>query len=539
MKIQGRKLFITISAFFISMQAHARFAEHVAGEYVIQLKKNAPLQSMAMTSLQASLGAHQLKIVSQNINTVLVQRSVVESAESVIQELKSHPMVAVAEPNYIYRASLLPNDSRLGELWGLLNQNKAAGGVDIDAEKAWDITTGSRDIVVAVIDTGINYKDPELMNNMWINEAEANGQPGVDDDGNGFIDDIYGYDFANNDGDPMDDNNHGSHCAGTIGAEGNNGIGVVGVNWQVKMMALKFLKGNGGGTLEGAIQAIDYATAQNVDIMSNSWGGGGASETLKAAIERAEQAGILFVAAAGNNRSNNDIQPMYPASYEVSNVVSVAAVGSRGELASFSNYGKTTVDIAAPGVDILSTGKSDLIKLSGTSMATPHVSGVAALLLAKNPDMTYAEMQERMYRTSTPSAILRSKIANGLLNAYNALADVVPPADPNDPNVWDSRPENVSTDHPYADAIELNHSFTVEGASKVSVYFSKFDTEKGYDKVFFYDKNGTLLGEMSGPNNDSFSPVAEGDTITLKFVSDKSINRYGFDITKVSFKIAE
>ncbi len=538
---QGRPFFFIIVFVLLinvlSFKADAKIqGEFVAGEYVIELNDQVSTQSLQQRSFVFQRLNVQFKnTISEKNNLILVERSMIENPEKVLEELNNNPLVRIAEPNYIYRASLLPNDSRLTDLWGLVNNNKNAGGIDIDAAKAWDITTGSRNVVVAVIDTGVNYNDPDLKNNMWINTAEKNGLPGVDDDGNGYIDDIYGYDFANNKADPMDDNNHGSHCAGTIGAEGNNGIGVVGVNWKVKMMALKFLKGNGGGTLEGAIKAIDYATDKKVDIMNNSWGGGGVSQTLREAIERAEQAGILFVAAAGNNRSNNDIQASYPASYDVPNVVSVAAIGSRGELASFSNYGKKSVHIAAPGVDILSTGKSALMKMSGTSMAAPHVSGIAALILADNSNLNYEEIKQKMYTTATQTSALRNRIAYGIVNAYHALTDTIPAPDMNDPSQWAFKEESVSTSHPYEHNLDTTQTLTVEGAEKVAVYFSRFDTERGFDKVTFYDKAGNLLGEMSGPGDDSYSPVAIGDSITLRFVSDQSINRYGFDITKISY----
>jgi thermitase len=400
----------------------APLAKHVAGEYVIKFNQEHRMAQASPMRLQFSSGEMNFKsTVSSKHNIHLFSTSLLVRTESVIEELSALPGVELVEPNYIYEINQIPDDSGLNNLWGLKNEDKSNGGVDIDAEAAWGITTGSHEIVVAVIDTGINYEHPDLANNMWKNELEANGEPGVDDDENGFVDDVYGYDFANNDADPKDDNNHGSHCAGTIGAEGNNGIGVVGVNWKVSLMALKFLKGNGSGTLSGAIQSIDYATQMGADIMSNSWGGGGQSAILEEAIERAEEAGILFVAAAGNARSNNDTRPSYPASYETANVISVAATDRDGTLARFSNWGVQSVDIAAPGVDIYSTGRIGYRFLSGTSMATPHVSGVAALLLEQNPNLTYQELKEALYRSSEPLPSLEGRIAHGHLNAYEAL----------------------------------------------------------------------------------------------------------------------
>lgn len=525
---------------FVALGARAEInGEYVPGEYLVKLKEGPSIaNTKALQTFANNLNLSFKGVVSPVAKTVLVQGPLLERTEAVLQILKQHPDVLLAEPNYIYRTSLIPNDTRLGDLWGLVNDQKEAGGVDVGAEAAWDIQTGSRDIVVAVIDTGINYRDPDLMNNMWVNEQEQQGEPGVDDDGNGYVDDIYGYNFVSDNGDPLDDNNHGSHCAGTIGAEGNNGVGVVGVNWNVRMMALKFLSGAGGGTLEGAIKAIDYATDKKVDVMNNSWGGGGKSDLLEEAIERAEEAGILFVAAAGNSRSNNDTRPSYPASYTTANVMSVAAINQRGGLASFSNYGRNTVHIAAPGVDILSTGKSNnLIKLSGTSMATPHVVGVAALLLANEPSLSYQEVKDRLLETSVPRENLAGSISHGVLNAYNALANVVGEPDKSGPMGWPTRPEAISTEHPYANEMDESWTVKVEGASKVALHFDRFETENNYDSVYFYDGEGNKIGEMTGLNSKSFSPVALGDTIVIQFVTDKTVTGYGFDVDRIHYQV--
>ncbi|NDD93079.1 hypothetical protein EBZ37_13485 [bacterium] len=249
---------------------------------------------------------------------------------------------------------------------------------------------------------------------------------GVDDDGNGFIDDVHGWNFAAKSSNSSDDQGHGSHCAGTIGGSGNNSIGVAGVNWQVTMMPVKFLDAQGGGTLQGAVEAINYARTMGAKIMSNSWGGGGASQALKEAIEKARDAGILFVAAAGNDGTDNDSRPVYPAAYPVENVLAVSAVDNQGGLADFSNFGKKTVHVAAPGVNVMSSTKgSSYRSLSGTSMACPHVSGVGALLLSINPSMSYSELKERIMKTSQPLASVRRKVVSrGMVSAYNAINNI-------------------------------------------------------------------------------------------------------------------
>ena len=235
--------------------------------------------------------------------------------------------------------------------------------------------------MVAIIDTGIDYTHPDLAANIWTNPGEIAGD-GIDNDGNGYVDDVHGYDFVNNDGDPMDDHFHGTHTAGTVGAVGNNGVGVTGVNWQVKLMALKFLGASGSGSVSGAVSALEYAVTMGVRLSNNSWGGGGYSQALYDAIKNSQVIGHVFVAAAGNSGVNSDLQPAYPASYDLDNIISVAAIDSSDNLASFSNRGVVTVDLAAPGVAVLSTVLGGgYASYSGTSMATPHVTGAAALAL--------------------------------------------------------------------------------------------------------------------------------------------------------------
>ena len=318
------------------------------------------------------------------------------AAEEAIAALEQNPDVVYAEPNHAVRAlQNLPNDPDLHLLWGLSNSGQTGGaaGADIDAPTAWDITTGSDQVVVAVIDTGVDYNHADLAGNMWVNAGEI-ANNGVDDDGNGMVDDVYGYDFFNNDGDPKDDHFHGTHCAGTIGAVGNDGSGVAGVNWTVRLMAVKFLGASGSGNTAGAISAIQYAMNNGAQVMSNSWGGSGYSQALQDVILAAYDAGITFVAAAGNNGNDNLV---YPAAYD--RVIAVSATDHNDVKAGFSSFG-AFVDIAAPGVSIYSTTLNGSYGYaSGTSMATPHVSGVAALLKAQDPSLT-PEQVEYLLETS-------------------------------------------------------------------------------------------------------------------------------------------
>ena len=353
--------------------------------------------------------------------------------EEALKIYRKNPNVVYAEFNLAYKttAPLVPNDPRFSELWGLHNTGQTGGTVDadIDAPEAWDLSTGSSGVVVAVIDTGVDYNHQDLSANMWTNLGEIPGN-GIDDDGNGYVDDVYGIDAYNGDSDPFDDHGHGTHCSGTIGAVGNNGVGVVGINWMVRIMALKFLSAGGYGYTSGAITCLNYAVwmktyrAVNVRVTSNSWGGGGFSQSLLDAINAAAAADILFVAAAGNANNNNDVNPSYPASYDATNIISVAATDHNDQRASWSNYGPSTVHVAAPGVSILSTTPGNTYSSwSGTSMATPHVSGLAALILSRRPTFTYLKLKFNIFFTVDVKPGLQGMIlTGGRINAYRALS---------------------------------------------------------------------------------------------------------------------
>jgi len=352
-----------------------------------------------------------------------------------VAKYSSLPEVEYAEPNFEIELDatdgplvpVLPRDPQFTEQWALANSGQRGGkqGADISATLAWATTTGSDKVVVAVLDSGVDYTHEDLAQNMWVRPA---GMAPYHDDELGTIDDLNGFNAIDNTSDPMDENGHGTHCAGIIGAEGENDLGIAGVNWKVQIMPLKFMNAGGFGTTKDAIEAINYVIERkkagvNVRIISASWGSTQKSRALGDVIRKAYENDILFVAAAGNASTNNDRSPHYPSSYDVPNVISVAALDRNDQLASFSNYGVKSVAIAAPGVDILSTWLGNAYEeKSGTSMATPVVAGVAALVVAENPRISVDDLRKQIMASSDPIVALKGKtVAGGRINAMKAL----------------------------------------------------------------------------------------------------------------------
>ena len=311
---------------------------------------------------------------------------------------EQRPEVRYAEPNYRYSVHATPNDSLFGQLWGLDQLNDA----DIDAPEAWNLTTGSLAVTVAVVDTGVAYTHPDLTANI-----------------------VPGWDFFNHDSDPFDADGHGTHVAGIIGAHGNNGVGTTGVNWRVRLMPLRVGTAN-SIPAAAVVEAFDHACRNGVKVVNGSFGGFSSSTAIHEAIVRCP--GTLFVFSAGNSGTNNDVQPVFPCNDPSRNVVCVAATDSSDQLASFSNRG-TSVELAAPGAGILSTVPGNVYAVfSGTSMAAPHVAGTAALVLAGRPSLTPLQVRQALLLSADPKPSLNGHVATGRLNAARALTqDVEPP----------------------------------------------------------------------------------------------------------------
>ncbi len=368
------------------------------------------------------------------------------STDDVVERLERSADVLYAEPDVTRSAFAYPNDPWADELWGLFNSGQSINGhtggtadADIDATEAWDLTTGTAAVTVGILDTGVDYAHPDLAPNIWVNPGESGAgreTNGIDDDADGYVDDWHGWDWSGNnasapdDNNPADENWHGTHVAGTVGARGNNSSGAAGVAWHVSLVPLRVLNSAGEGKVSDLIAGYGYARQKGLRIVNASLGGTSSSPAERDALAAASN--TLFIVAAGNGGSdlkgdNNDVTGTYPCSYNLPNVICVAATDGNDRLASFSNYGATSVDLAAPGVQILSTIPSSTVAWAGgTSMATPHVSGAAALVWARNPGATVAQVRSRLLSTVDIKPALAGKTVTwGRLNVFRALAGPV------------------------------------------------------------------------------------------------------------------
>ena len=385
--------------------------------------------------------------------------------DQVLASLRASGLVDYAEPDFRMKALIEPNDFRFydGSQWNLKNTGQLGGtaGADIDAPDAWDLRTSAASVIVAVVDTGVRLTHEDLRGNLWTNPGETGidsagrdkATNGIDDDGDGYIDDVHGINAITGSGNPNDDYGHGTHVAGIIGATGNNGVGIAGVAWRVQLMPLKALGSTGEGSISDAIECLDYARVHGAKIVNASWGSYQfTSQALRDAITNLRDAGILFVAACGNSAGDNDANPLFPASYEFDNIISVAASTRTDTAASYSNWGRTTVDLAAPG-SVFSTwngADNDYRYNDGTSMAAPQVSGAAALIWALHPSLTYREVIAIILSNTEPLPAFAGKtVTGGRLNLAYALAAALPSpsSETVPPQVSMSRPRLGSTVH--------------------------------------------------------------------------------------------
>ncbi len=436
---QTRAIFLIVFfvlLIFIATDSAARYREK---RVIILLRNNAPsrAKSSVLKTASAIKGVKIKRLKHLNMLIVRADPSRISSAE-LMGLFEGDPAVESVEPDHrIHKASVIPDDTFFPEQWGLHNTGQSVNGfqgtedADMDMPEAWGISRCSSDVVVAVLDTGVDYTHPDIKQNIWHNSAEV--VDGKDNDGNGYIDDTMGWDFVNNDNDPMDDdttNGHGSHVAGIIAARGNNQNGVAGVCWYLKIMPLKVLDAGGSGSVSDVLEAIDYAIDKGVRIINASYVGDVPSSEEYNAIKKAGDAGILFVVASGNNHVNGvniDTDPVYPAAYDLSNIVTVAASDMDDNIAWFSNYGQQSVDVSAPGVNIISLHAGGGYQfLSGTSMAAPHVSGLAALIWSIDQRFSYAQVKSIILNTvDVISSHSGLTLTAGRVNAYRAALSAV------------------------------------------------------------------------------------------------------------------
>jgi subtilisin family serine protease len=488
--------------------------------------------------------------------------------DAALAALGRDPRVRYAEPNVRFHIDQLPDDASFGQLWGLDNSGQVVNGLpgsadaDIDAPEAWAVTTGSPAVSVGVIDTGVDYSHPDLAANIWTNPGENCAgcrNDGIDNDGNGFVDDWHGWDFLNDDNDPYDDNGHGTHVAGTIGAVGDNGLGVVGVNWTVKIMPLKFIGANGSGDAADAVRAVLYASAMGAEVTNNSWGGDGYSQALADAIAAADAHGSLFVAAAGNSFANTDTSPNYPSGYDLPNVVAVAATDQKDARAWFSNYGRRSVDLGAPGTNILSTKPGASYQyLDGTSMAAPHVAGAAALVRAAVPTASAVGIKALLFRTVDANSSLATRTTTGgRLNVASAVACA------GAPQVWlDAPAPTFAMDVGQTLAVRIfaarcgdpagvSVDASVNGAPLVlaargdGLYSASFTAaEPGAVTIRAIATAGTVtdVQTASGAATQAYPIVAGGDPVTVTTIAPDENARLAFDGTagqRISLKLTD
>ena len=523
--------------------------EYIPNEILVQYQPNvsASQRGVARAATSGAVAEQIFTKAMQSSGLGQMERITLGSGVSVAQAiaaLANNPLVVYAEPNYLYKPAVVSNDTYYsnGSLWGMygddipstVGPSGTTNTFGIHAEKAWNENiVGKSSVVVGIIDEGVQVTHPDLVNNMWVNPYETPND-GIDNDGNGFVDDINGWDFVNNDKTVYDAGGdaHGTHVAGTIGGDGGNGTGVVGVNWDVTMISTKFL-GTAGGTTANAVKALDYLTdlktrhGINIVATNNSWGGGGYSQTLHDAIIRSAKSNILFVAAAGNSTTNNDTTASYPSNYNTTigtstqtaaaydSVIAVAAITSTGAIASFSSYGATTVDIGAPGESINSTVPTNTYaNYSGTSMATPHVTGAVALYASAQPaGYSASSIKSAILGSATPTASLAGKtVTAGRLNVYAALqqaSSIVL-----DKSVYGAPATAIATVS-YS-AANLNASIadtlqiTVQSSSEVTPEAITL-TETGVNTGLFRGSFGLL---SVSPAGDGKLAVSNGDTIT-------------------------
>jgi subtilisin family serine protease len=487
---------------------------HVVAANQILVKLRSPTQS-AIAGLTQALNADSVRQVGGSSGPLLFH-SKSQNATQLMMSLTGRTDLEFAEPDYVVKSIATPNDPSFSQLWGMTK---------ISVPSAWDVSTGSASVVAAVVDTGMNYGHPDLAANVW--SAPAAFTVNLSTGSITCAAGSHGYNAVAHTCDPLDDNGHGTHVSGTIGAAGNNGVGVAGVNWTTRIMALKFLDSSGSGSVSDAIDAIEFAiqaksifgTSAGVRVLSASWGGDGYSQALYNEIVRAGSSDILFVAAAGNSAANNDAIGFYPADFSISNLIAVAATDSSDALASFSNYGKQTVHLAAPGVNILSTYQSSYAYLSGTSMATPHVSGAAALVAAACGIATDAVKSALLNNVDAVSSLASVTVSGGRLNVNKAVRSCATVASPvTSTGIWNGAAVTPDTAWVSDSPVTLGVKFRSDVSGTVTgLRFYKGAGNNGTHVGLLYSAAGAVLAQatFTGESSSGWQTVTFSPTVSI------------------------
>jgi hypothetical protein len=486
----------------------------------------------------------EFKRLKINEPLFLIRLEGATSVRKVIKVLVNQSEIEFAEPNYLVH---LENDPLLNKNWNLKNSGQKSdsgqqgtAGADIEIEPVWQNNFfGMPSTIVALIDTGVDWYHEDLQSNIYANIGESGewADNGIDDDKNGYIDDIHGWNFVNNNNQSQDDNRHGTHCAGIIGARGNNEIGIAGINWYTRILPIKFINRDGEGAISDAIEGMNYATQMGAQIFNSSWGNQEYSKALRQAIERADNAGVLFVAAAGNSKLNSDLRPTYPSGYQLPNMISVASSDRNDAKSFFSNYGFKTVHLFAPGSEIFSTLLQNTYGfLSGTSMAAPHVAGVAALLLSHFPELSHLQIKDRILKNVDLIYGLKGFVqSRGRLNAWNVLQDQKPRSDEPIEDDWHDFAINMESEHPYLRNANQEYVLQVPGAKKIRLFFKKIELESGLDSLLIRDQKGVLIHSISGNLENFVTEYIRGEVAKLNLISNNKLQKFGFVIEKAQY----
>ncbi len=550
MKKNTQNLFRIISSFSmltLLVSAASFAAPHAAvnGEYLIRMKGELRSNSR-LSDLHRSLGVSvrtPFKTFSQfQVVAIPAERRLNEA--SIVASYRQSSLIEYIEPNYLYHTSQVANetdsareyplDPEYAQQWGLRN---------IDALGAWGVSNSLTRPVVAVIDTGVDYTHPDLAANAWKNPGESGtytdaqgnlkdrATDGIDNDGNGFIDDVQGWNFHDNSNDPNDNMGHGSHCAGII-AGAHNGVGIMGVAPTAQIMAVKFLGAGGDGTLENGILATEYAMIMKANVLSNSWGGDGYSKAFAEVISEVTKRGILYVAAAGNEHNHNDTEPTYPASYPIKGVVSVGATDETDSETVFTNWGTKSVHLTAPGFHIYSAFKEGEYKLmSGTSMACPHVAGAAALLWSNEPGLSNFQVAERLVSSVDHRYALQGRYSSGgRLNVLNLLQNKSTPLVESDPEGWKFYAFRAESPHPYPSLANIKSLVSHQGAKQIKLHFKLLQTAEQMDGIILRDSRKKTRETLNRNQGSLWSRPVEGSEIEVNLRSDSANQSFGYEI---------